>query len=506
MSQLQVTTLESTSSLTANVITAGQTTVNSTGMFLLGSNATINTSSVKIIGKEIQGVGYANVTLSSVISTNSINLYRQLPQSDLNNWQNFSTAAANNWTTVNITISSSSDIPQGAITAFKLTESSSAVSNAYYIYYDNFFPYNTNIQPFNLGESFTCELLAKPAGRDCFYIQHYGEPVAFFNVANGHALSQSGSKANIVDFGNGWYKCTYTTSLTYTTNPVYNGLGPYIVLTTDSFNSSYNGDGSSGILVSSVKYYRNFTSLATESVNTQIFTVAGSNTWTKPSWATTGNELVIVHMWGGGGGAKFNTPGSGGGGGAFVFGYFKSSQVNATCNVVVGAGGAGNGTANATQGGNSIFYANTTNLLTAYGGGGARGGIDPPPAGGGGGWLSAGIIGTGGDPLGGASSGTPGDSTFGGGGGATTTSPTVGGSSVYGGGGGGRAGANGGASIFGGGGGGGSGGRSIFGGQGGSSSVTPPTTPGGGGGSSVTAGVSNGARGEVRVYTLRITG
>jgi hypothetical protein len=62
-----------------------------------------------------------------------------------------------------------------------------------------------------------------------------------------------------------------------------------------------------------------YTSLTTESVNTQIFTANGF--WQKPSWATTGNELVVVHLWGGGG-AGSHDPGataSGGGGGAFVF-------------------------------------------------------------------------------------------------------------------------------------------------------------------------------------------
>lgn len=109
-----------------------------------------------------------------------------------------------------------------------------------------------------------------------------------------------------------------------------------------------------------------YTSLVNEAVNTQIFTANG--TWTKPGWANTGNELVVVHLWGGGGGGSNNTAsGRGGGGGAFVFGYFKSSQCNSICNVVVGVGGAGGTTGAA--GGNSIFFANTTNALYAYGGG-----------------------------------------------------------------------------------------------------------------------------------------
>jgi len=226
---------------------------------------------------------------------------------------------------------------------------------------------------------------------------------------------------------------------------------------------------------------------AGEICNVQIFTANG--TWTKPSWATTGYELVFVHMWGaGGGGNNSGATAFGGGGGAFVFGIYMGSQVNSTANVVVGLGGGGG------QVGGSSTFANATNgLLTAYGGGGAGSIVY---AGGGAGWLQAGSTtgdgraGAGGAPLGGNA--TVSDSTFGGG-------NTSGGNSIYGGGGG-----NGGRSIFGGGGGAytstGVCGTSIYGGNGGNNSVSA-TTPGGGGGNGPSTLV--GARGEVRVYTLR---
>ena len=228
-----------------------------------------------------------------------------------------------------------------------------------------------------------------------------------------------------------------------------------------------------------------------EICNVQILTANG--TWTKPSWATNGAELVIVHMWGGGGGGSIDTNyGSGGGGGAFVFGIYMANQVGATANVTVGLGG----NAAITQGqygGSSIFRASNGSALFAYGGGPATN-ASGTGAGGGGGWFSSGSSVAGGLPL-----DTYPSSTFGGGdyGGA------AGGTSIYGGGCGGKISVPAGNSVYG-----GAGGcwknviaTSIYGGAGGNSSVAASTPGGGGGGSNTTT--SAGARGEVRVYTLR---
>jgi hypothetical protein len=260
-----------------------------------------------------------------------------------------------------------------------------------------------------------------------------------------------------------------------------------------------------------------YTTLPNETVNTQIFTANG--TWVKPTWANTGNELVITHLWGGGGGGvSNNSTSAGGGGGAFVFGYFKTSQCNSVCNVVVGNAGVGldSGASAITAGGvggTSIFYANTTNSLSAYGGGGGNANSTFGGAGGGGGgWLSAGQSNTnrgfalGGSPLGGNNTST--SSTFGG---ASQANDTAIGASIYGGGAG-SAGADvKGDSIYGGGGGAWFNsavgpGTSFFGGFGGGNGSSNSTLivgqiPAGGGGPG-----ANGARGEVRVYTLRYTG
>lgn len=212
-------------------------------------------------------------------------------------------------------------------------------------------------------------------------------------------------------------------------------------------------------------------------VNTQIFTANG--TWTNPisntSLGLDGNSQVFIMMWGGGGearetgayGGDYNT----GGGGACVIHQFSLGLCNAVCNVVIG----GN------EGGNSVFFANTSFSIIAYGGGNENGG--------GGGWLGRGNTASGGDPLGSLNR----DSTFGGG-------DNFGFSSIYGGGGGTTNGNRGGTSIFGGAG--GSVGNivttSVFGGAGGNNSVEA-SAPGGGGG-----GITgDGARGEVRIWVLK---
>lgn len=217
-----------------------------------------------------------------------------------------------------------------------------------------------------------------------------------------------------------------------------------------------------------------------ETCNVQIFTANG--TWTTPVWFTGSGELIIVHAWGGGGGGNVS---SGGGGGAMLVGYYLGgTDVTANVTVTVGSGGS-----IGVAGGDSIF--NAPSPMTASGGGQA----DASYGGGGAGWWSGGAPFTGGDPLGGIGNS---DSTFGGGGGSQGAGIS-GGSSIYGGGGGGLTTGAGGSSIYGGGGGTSTGqrGTSVYGGFGGNTSISA-STPGGGG-----ASQGAGARGEVRVYTIR---
>lgn len=97
------------------------------------------------------------------------------------------------------------------------------------------------------------------------------------------------------------------------------------------------------------------------------FTVfTGNGTYTKPSWASTADVLVVSG--GGGGGGSGAAEGNGGGGGAGGASLFTNVVLAPSYSVTVGGGGAGAAGALATQGVSSSFGA-----LTTIGGGGGRG-------------------------------------------------------------------------------------------------------------------------------------
>lgn len=221
----------------------------------------------------------------------------------------------------------------------------------------------------------------------------------------------------------------------------------------------------------------------------QAFTANG--TWTKPS-GLTGNELCLVEAWGAGGGgntgSNSNNPG-GGGGGENTLITLCSNFTSTVAITVAGATSAG------VSGGNTTFGS----YLTAYGGSAATG---AGAAGAGGGAMGAASGTTGGAPSGSAINGT--NSGFGGGGANAGAS--------YGGGGGGgpSSSTNGGNSVLGGGGGAGcsnvacaNGGTSVYGGAGGSGAGGNGVAPGGGGAANISTSGGQGARGEVRVWTIR---
>jgi len=340
-----------------------------------------------------------------------------------------------------------------------------------------------------------------------YHVAVGGNTVIATSLTNNYILKSS-------DYtGTSWYKINVSTTLTTNVNGVKFGNGAFTFGCEDVATSTFyytpkgNVDISpSGIRVGNNKILANssvasiniggttFTSYPTEIVNTQIFTANG--TWTKPTWATDGKELIIAHLWGGGGGGSIN---AGGGGGAFVFGYFIANNLSATEAVVVGTAGL-EGLVDGTAGGSSSF-AN----LVAYGGGYGSANASANPstaAGSGGGWQGPGSNTFAGGPRAGTTL-TP-DSIFGGGRAYSLSSYP--GNTIYGGGGGGGGasapGGIGGSSIFGGGGGSlitVAPGLSIYGGRG-SNSTAAGIAPGGGGSGSP----SNGAIGEVRIYTLRI--
>lgn len=284
------------------------------------------------------------------------------------------------------------------------------------------------------------------------------------------------------------------------------------IITTNDFVSNTSGAvndaGTTTVIRGNTGVADNSTSSA---LNYQVFTTTG--TWTKPS-GLSGNELVIVRIWGGGGGgggatSQTNNYASGGGGGGYFEGLFRASDLASTVTVTVGTAGTA-GTSAGTNGGNG---GNTTfgSIISAYGGPGGTG------VAGGGGNAAAGVAGGDSDPrliislyfggAAGAPSGGGQPSIYGGGGSGGGSSSNL------------NPGGNGGASSYGGGGGAGGGssgsggaGKVGYGGAGGSSGGASGagldgSAPAGGGGA---AGSNNGgafaggagARGECRVWII----
>lgn len=246
---------------------------------------------------------------------------------------------------------------------------------------------------------------------------------------------------------------------------------------------------------------------------TEVFSTAGTTTWTVPVAVT----RVTFKVWGGGGGGGgiFNGTGGAGGGGGFVGGTATVTP-GQVFRIVVGAGGtdgADEATNNGGGGGGGGGYSAiligaaatttaTTTLFIAAGGGGGSGedddGLDGAAGGAGGGFTgttgatpgtSEAVGGGGGTQAAGGGAGTAGSATAGawlmGGKGSAVavTSPGAGGAGGANGGGRGGNGSTTGSDSPGGGGGGGG----WFGGGGGGTTSTTDGGAGGGGGSSFAA-------------------
>jgi len=133
----------------------------------------------------------------------------------------------------------------------------------------------------------------------------------------------------------------------------------------------------------------------------QIFSTAGTTSWTKP----TGAKIVEVYVCGGGGGGGSGksggitgSGGSGGGGGSIGYKQFNASGLGPTESVVVGAGGTGGASVSGTNDGNDgvdggLSSFGTTLLLKANGGAkGIKGTAGGTPAGGSGGGTANGTL------------------------------------------------------------------------------------------------------------------
>lgn len=264
----------------------------------------------------------------------------------------------------------------------------------------------------------------------------------------------------------------------------------------------------------------------------QIFSAAGTATWTKPSGSPLTTCVYLVGAAGGGGGGATDavvgtsiSGGGGGGAGGYTPSCMSTASLNATETVTVGTGGTGGtgGGAGGAVGGNgnagtSTLFGTVTYIRAFAGGGGAGGQLAAANSGGGGG---AGVFGTGGSSTnssagtggstgglaggsGSAGAGSSTDAGAGGGGGLQAGAGPPGGNSHLAGAGGGSGGGLNTTTAFGGGNGGGNTanttnpvGGTVPGGTGASGTALAPYTAGnagaGGGASAVGAGGPGGA-------------
>ena len=140
------------------------------------------------------------------------------------------------WTKEKTSITSSAVIsPDGTLSASKLVEDS---SNGLHRTYSNLITTAQN-------NDYTSSVFAKKGGRNIFGIQtsSSAQPYVWFNLDKGIIeLQQSNIVGKIESLPNGWYKCSATWNSSSATNDRV-----FIQLAKSTSNTSYTGDGTSGI-------------------------------------------------------------------------------------------------------------------------------------------------------------------------------------------------------------------------------------------------------------------
>ena len=186
----------------------------STGTFV-GSNGLIQTAAVDAARFDHDPVTFACRGL--LIEEGRTNLY--------NNSEDFSQAS---WTKTRLSIQTNATTsPDGTTTADKLIEDTSA-SNTHTI--------GSTVTP--PATPHTLSVFAKKGERN-FIVLRLGGQNDFFNLNTGVALTNANSPT-ITNYGNGWYRCTVTSSL---------GTQGSFQMSADGITSSYTGDGTSGIFI-----------------------------------------------------------------------------------------------------------------------------------------------------------------------------------------------------------------------------------------------------------------
>ena len=170
---------------------------------------------IEVVGNDIPRIDYTDSTEGALLLENSAT-----------NLLTYSEAFDNSyWTKSGVSVTSGFISPNGTDNAFKLVEDTS-----------------TNHQMYKAisGTSKTLSFFAKSDGRDWIAI-NCGS-LTYFNVALGIVGTvASGSSATIESMPNGWFRCSVTeTSAAY---------GADFSLSKDGTTTSYQGDGTSGVLL-----------------------------------------------------------------------------------------------------------------------------------------------------------------------------------------------------------------------------------------------------------------
>jgi len=137
------------------------------------------------------------------------------------------------WSAFNASVSSNVSAtldPQGYYGADKLVEDSSSA------YHDA-----DQVQTYTAA-AYTISVFAKAAGRNHIFLQHFDGITFFtsgtFNLADG-TISGVGS---IENYGNGWYRCSYTATTA-------SGTGKSYINLSNGTTGNYQGDGTSGVYI-----------------------------------------------------------------------------------------------------------------------------------------------------------------------------------------------------------------------------------------------------------------
>lgn len=198
---------------------------------LLNTATRVNASGlVEIVNANLPRFDYNPVTLAPkglLIEEARTNLLTYSEQFDNAAW-----VKNNSTITANAAVS-----PDGLTTADKLVEAASTASH-----FVRFLGGGVVVA----AAPYTMSVWLKASGRNWARIMWNGtsSQAAYFNLATGVVGTVGASTtASITDFGNGWYRCSITTS------PLSTSTAYEVYTSVDGTTTSYAGDGTSGVLI-----------------------------------------------------------------------------------------------------------------------------------------------------------------------------------------------------------------------------------------------------------------